>query len=174
MKLLHVLSLCAFLLPSLLRGQSINTEASTVSFEVRNLKIKTVTGTFGNLNGTAVFDPSRIESSRFEACVDAATVDTGNKKRDEHLRTDDFFDVETFPSICFTSIAVSRTPLGYVTRGNLQLLDTTHEVVIPFTYKDGKLSGRFTIHRLAFGLGADTGTFVIGDEVTLTVECVIG
>lgn len=160
-------------MPLLLPGQTIDTDASKVLFEVRNLKIKTVTGSFGNLTGTAVFNPERLQNSRFEACVDASTVNTGSKKRDEHLRTDDFFNVETYPSICFTSVAISKTPLGFVTRGNLQLLDTTREVVIPFMYADGVLKGQFTIKRLEFGLGADTGTFVIGDEVTLTIDCVV-
>lgn len=173
MNLLPVVFFFALVAPLSIFGQTIDSNASTVTFDVRNLRIKTVTGSFGNLTGTASFDPERLQNSRFEACVDAATVNTGNKKRDEHLRTDDFFDVETHPSICFTSVAVTKTPLGYVTRGNLTMLNTTREILIPFTYKNGVLKGEFSIHRLDFDLGTGTGTFVIGDEVTLTVECVV-
>lgn len=174
MKILQALFFCSLFLSFSVSAQTIDAGASKVAFEVRNLKINTVTGSFGNLTGTAAFNPENLESSRFEACVDASTVHTGNKKRDDHLLTEDFFNSATYPTICFTSLAVSKTSLGYVTRGELQLLDTTREIYIPFTYDNGVIKGQFTINRLEFGLGADTGTFVIGDEVTLMVECVVG
>ena len=152
---------------------SINTAASTVNFEIDNFAIKTVKGSFAELEGEVNFNANDPAKSRFSACVNAATVNTGNRKRDEHLRTDDFFNTDVHPTICFTSTGVSKTPLGWVARGQLTLLGTSKEVLIPFTFSDNAIDGQFTIRRLDYGLGANTGTFTVGDEVRIAVHCVL-
>ncbi len=154
-------------------GQSIDREQSTVSFAIRNMKVRTVTGTLAKLTGTAVFNPEKPGASRFEACVDPATIDTGNSKRDEHLRGEDFFDVQQYPSICFRSTGVSKTPLGWATRGLLTMTGVERELVIPFSVEGNTFKGELTLNRLDFNLAASTGTFLVGDEVRISVTCVV-
>lgn len=152
---------------------SINTTASTVNFEIDNFGIKTVKGSFAQLEGEVNFNPNEPAKSSFSACVNAATVNTGNRKRDEHLRADDFFNTDVHPTICFTSTGVSKTPLGWVASGQLSLLNTTKDVLIPFTFSDNAIDGQLTIRRLDYGLGANTGTFTVGDDVRIAVHCAL-
>ncbi len=152
---------------------SINTAASTVNFEIDNFGIKTVKGSFAQLEGEVIFNANDPAKSSFSACVNAATVNTGNRKRDEHLRGDNFFNTDVHPSICFTSTGVRKTTLGWVASGQLTLLNTTKEILIPFTFNENSIDGQFTIRRLDYGLGANTGTFTVGDEVRIAVHCVL-
>src|SRR3989442_5741937 len=79
---------------------------SHVSFAVRYLMVSTVRGRFNGMRGQIYIDESQPAHSWVEAEVDAATVDTQNKQRDAHLRTADFFEVDTYPAITFKSTKV--------------------------------------------------------------------
>jgi polyisoprenoid-binding protein YceI len=80
---------------------------STVEFSIRNLWF-TVHGRFGAVEGSIVLDQSDLSRSSVTAVIKADSIDTGNKRRDAHLRTRDFFDVENFPDIEFRSTKVER------------------------------------------------------------------
>jgi polyisoprenoid-binding protein YceI len=139
----------------------IDAEASEVEFEVDNFRLLEVDGTLSGLQGTLRFDTVEIENSNFIVCVDAATVNTGNEKRDDHLRSADFFDVEKYPKICFTSSSFGRTAEGYVVKGILSIRDVGKEVEIPFTFKDKVFEGEFEINRFDFGVGKEISTFKV-------------
>ncbi|MEO0404984.1 MAG: YceI family protein [Bacteroidota bacterium] len=154
-------------------AQKVNTAESKVDFEISNMKFKMVEGTFGGMTGTIIFDVSNLAGARMDVCIKSSTVNTGNDKRDEHLRKDDFFNVEKFPEICFMSQRFEKTDSGYVVHGKLNMLGVTKDVTIPFVFEGGLFQGTFTINRLDYQLGADTGTFMVGNEVKMTITCVL-
>ncbi|HZN06948.1 MAG TPA: YceI family protein, partial [Pyrinomonadaceae bacterium] len=80
---------------------------STVEFSIRNLWY-TVRGRFGVVEGSIVLDQSDVSRSSVTAVIKADSIDTGNKRRDAHLLTREFFNVENFPEIVFSSTKVER------------------------------------------------------------------
>lgn len=85
------------------------------------MAFNTVEGTFGGMKGTFNFSPNDLENSNFDICIDAKTVNTGNNKRDDHLRTADFFNVEVYPEICFQASNFVKTSDGYIAKGTLKM-----------------------------------------------------
>ena len=164
------LAVLIFGLISHVTGQIIHTEKSLIDFKIGNMGVKTVKGTFGGMKGEVRFDTSSLSSSYFNVCIDASTVNTGIKKRDEHLKNEDFFDVANHPVICFKSGHIIKTPEGYVTKGKLTMHGVTREVTIPFLYTQHMLKGTLSVKRLDYGVG-DTGTFLVSDEVDITIIC---
>src|SRR6184192_475788 len=92
---------------------------SSVNFHVRHLMVSKVHGRFTNWNGTLELDESDLTKSRLAVSIDVASVDTKEAKRDEHLRSPDFFDVEKFPVLTFNSTKIERDGDGYVVTGDL-------------------------------------------------------
>lgn len=174
---MNKLTLIALLLSASIFGfankQVIDQEKSKVTFEISNMKIKTVNGSFGGMKGTVNFNPKDLKNSSFNVCVDAATVNTDNTKRDDHLRTEDFFFVSKYPVVCFESESIQKTSSGYVVKGKLTLHGVTKQITVPFTFENNVLKGTGKINRLDYGVGVETGTAMVGDEVTITVVCVL-
>src|SRR6202000_3061657 len=77
-------------------------QGSTVAFTIKNFGFNTG-GTFSGLQGTISLDPQDVSKASFDVSVDAATVNTGNDLRDDHLRKDGYFDVQKYPRIRFVS-----------------------------------------------------------------------
>ncbi|MCV6630696.1 MAG: YceI family protein [Flavobacteriaceae bacterium] len=148
----------------------IDRSKSSVQFAVRNMKIRTVKGTFSGMQGTVVLDAQNPENSQFNVCIDAASVDTKSAKRDKHLRNEDFFDVDKYPKICFESTKVAQTNTGFIATGNLSMRGITKEVRIAFTQKDLLLKGSFSIQRPDFKVGKNGG-FMVGKTVQLEIVC---
>lgn len=115
------LAVCCCLAIFTMHSQTINATNAFVSFKVINMGFNTVKGTFKDMKGTLDFDVNDLGFSKIEACIDASTVNTNNKKRDQHLREADFFDTDTFPSICFVSTTIEKTSKAYVAKGKLTL-----------------------------------------------------
>src|SRR5690349_12268595 len=82
---------------------SIDASHASAEFSVRHLMVSNVKGNFGKFTGTAVWDPTNLATAKFEASVDVASVNTNQAKRDDHLRSADFFDVAKFPTMTFQS-----------------------------------------------------------------------
>jgi len=160
------------LLGTFLQAQSINTESSKVKFSASNMKWMTVEGTFTGMNGEVNFNEQDPSSSSFNVCVDAATVNTENEARDKHLRNEDFFEVETYPQICFRSTSVTKTSRGYSTSGTLEMHGVSKDVTIDFSHDSGTFTGKLKIKRLEYGVGATTGTFMVGDEIKIEIIAV--
>lgn len=167
---LFLISLCIW---ASSHAQTIDSGKSSVSFEVSNMAFKTVSGSFSGMKGKIKFDPKSISSSSFEVCIDAASVNTENKKRDDHLRNEDFFEVDRFPTICFRSKEIKKEEEGFRTRGVLTIHGVTREVVIPFSFSKGELVGQLTIDRNDFGVGDGYGSFMVGNEVHIMIKCVL-
>ena len=92
--------------PSPERLWEIDPSHSTIGFSIKHMMFATVHGRFGGFRGTIRFDRDRPDDAEVEVEIDAATIDTGITKRDDHLRSADFFDVATYPTITFRSTRV--------------------------------------------------------------------
>ena len=79
----------------------IDTPKSKVSFSIKKLGFLTIKGTLSDLHGSVYFDENNLQNSNFEVSISTLTIDTGNAKRDEHLKSEDFFNVQEFPKISF-------------------------------------------------------------------------
>lgn len=158
---------------------------SQVTFSVKHMMVSTVRGNFKVFGGKLEIDPEHPENSWVEAQADAASVDTREPNRDNHLRSADFFAVEQFPTITFKSKKIE--PLSnneYRVLGDLTMRGVTREVVFNAEYagqlKDmyGKqragLSARTTINRRDFGLTwgvvLETGGALVGDKVNIELD----
>src|SRR5438270_467583 len=89
---------------------------SLAEFKLRHMMISNVKGQFTGLTGTLALNEEDISTSRVEAAIDAASINTGDVQRDAHLKSADFFDVEKFPTLNFKSTRVVRG-----SRGELQV-----------------------------------------------------
>lgn len=154
-----------------LYGQNINTSNSEVSFKVKNMKFNTVEGTFTNMTGAVDYNGTTI--NHINACVLASTVNTNSKKRDKHLRNEDFFNVEIYPEICFESTEITTKNNKHIAKGTLNLHGVSKSVEIPLTIKDKEITGELKINRLDYNVGESTGTFMVGNEITIYISCVI-
>jgi len=158
---------------------------STIGFSVKHMMLATVHGRFGGFSGTIRFDDDRPEE--VEVQIDAATIDTGIKKRDEHLRSADFLDVAAYPTIEFRSTRVeSVSPFGrhhWVVVGNLTISGVTRSVELAVE-QTGEPNRQYAeviefaatakINRKDFGmtfnLPLEGGGFVVGDEVKIAIS----
>jgi polyisoprenoid-binding protein YceI len=139
-----------------------------VSFEIKNLGIKTG-GTIGGVQGTIAFDPAALATSKIEATADVNTINTDNDMRDEHLKKDDYFDVQKYPKISLSSVSFKKANGNSFTgQFNLTLKGKTKLVEVPFTYADNSFKGSFKINRRDFAIGGNSMT--MGDEVTINFE----
>lgn len=160
-------------LAGMANAQTINTEKSIVNFEIGNMKIRTVDGTFSGMKGDLKFDAQDLDNSFFKVCIDAASVNTENEKRDDHLRNEDFFHVEKYPEICFVSRSIIKTADGYITKGQLEMHNVIKEVEIPFTFVNNTFVGQLTIDRFDYNVGKDIKTGMVSAEATLEIICVV-
>ena len=154
-------------------AQTVNSEKSIVNFKIGNMKINTVEGTFSGMNGEASFNVNSPVSSAFNVCIDATTVNTNNKKRDEHLRTSDFFDTQKFSTICFKSSSISKSNGNFLVKGDLTMHGITKEVEIPFTFSNNVFMGTLSLKRLDYKIGEDTSEFMVGNDVEIEITCII-
>jgi len=151
---------------------------SNINFEVRHF-FTPVDGTFSDYNAEIIFDPANLNESMIDVEIMISSIDTKNERRNDHLRTADFFNAEKYPKMTFKSSKIeSKGNNKFVAHGNLTIKDVTKKIEMPFTLlgimdhpRGGKVAGissEFVIDRNAFGVG--TGDFVsdavIGKEVT--------
>lgn len=148
-------------------------EGSKVKFVIKNFGINTG-GTFSGLNGTISFDPANPTASSFDVSADAKTVDTDIEARDNHLRKEEYLNVEKFPTINFKSTKVTKTNSAdfLYMFGNIIIKGVTKEIKFPFkaTPKDdGYLfEGSFKLNRRDFGVGG--GSLSLSDELTVNLS----
>ncbi len=158
---------------------------SSIDFSVRHMMVVNQRGTFRTFSGALTYDEQDPTNSSVEATIDLASVDTREPTRDEHLRSADFFDVATFPTMTFRSKTFERVGEQFKVTGELSLHGVTKRVVLsvaplspeskdPFgTLKVGT-SATTSISRKDFGLtwnkALETGGIAVGDEVKITLE----
>ena len=163
---------------------AIDQDHSTVSFRIRHL-FSYVRGTFNEFAGSLDYAPGHPEQWRASATIQAASIDTRVEKRDQHLRSGDFFSVEQYPTITFTSVkATNVTSAGAKLHGLLTLHGVERPVILDLTIhgegKDqrGALRAGFTatttINRKEFGIiwnkTLEAGQLMLGEDVEITLE----
>lgn len=148
----------------------VDTSKSKVTFEIGNMKVKTVEGGFDKMTGKITFDPNDLKSSRFQACILVSSLNTGNEKRDEHLMKEDFFEEGKYPKICFISSKISKATEGYTAEGKLTMHGVTKVVKIPFSYTNEVFKGSLKLNRYDYKVGEETGTFMVSNEVNIQIE----
>jgi polyisoprenoid-binding protein YceI len=156
-----------------------------VGFAVRHLMISTVKGHFSGVAGVVTVDHDDFATATIEATVDPATVHTGEAQRDAHLRSADFFDVERFPTLTFTSRRVTKTADGrYSLTGDITIHGVTKSVTLDVGAEGvgrdpwGNDRAGFTltgvINRRDFGLtwnqALEAGGVLVGEEVKLSID----
>ena len=167
---------------SSVRTLEIDRSHSEVGFQVRHLLTK-VRGRFNDFGGKIEFDESNPQHSRVDVTIQVNSIDTGEPDRDKHLRTADFFDVEKYPTLRFVSTSVTPADTTYDVVGNLTIHGVTKQVTLPASFlgtaQDPWGNTRFAfeaelkLNRKDFGLtwnaALETGGFLVGDEVTVTL-----
>jgi polyisoprenoid-binding protein YceI len=156
-------------------------EHTLVGFTVRHFAINKVRGKFNEFDGRIAYDETDITRSSMQGTIKVASIDTDNPKRDDHLRSADFFDAANHPEITFVSKRVEKRNNGHVLIGDLTIRGTTKEVTIPFAIT-GKIDGphdktiigfeaTLRINRKDFGVAyhrlMDNGGLVVGDTVEI-------
>ena len=151
---------------------------SGVNFKISNVGISCIYGRFDSFSGGFALDPANPTASSFAMIIKADSIDTNNKKRDEHLSSPDFFNVKQFPGMEFKSTAVKPVDDGYQVTGDF----TMHGVTKPltFTLKGGRTAEfppgkkrtafvtQFTLKRSDFGI--DKFKEMLGDEAYCDVS----
>jgi polyisoprenoid-binding protein YceI len=156
---------------------------SEVTFSVRHMMISKVRGTFGIKSATIVSPENPLELE-LTATVDAASVDTKDEGRDNHLRSADFFDIEKFPTFEFRSTGVRYERGDFLVDGDLTLHGVTKPVTFEVefngfgtdpwgNYKAGA-SAKAVVNREDFGLtwnaALETGGVLVGKDVTIELD----
>ena len=164
----------------------IDPDHSSFQFTVRHMTVSNVTGEFKKVKGTVSIDGNDFTGLKVEVTLDAASVNTDNAKRDDHLRSEDFFDVAKYPTIIFVSKKVTRLDENRLkVVGDLTIRGVTREITVDVDgpspeVKDpgGNIrrgaTGTLKINRKDFGMmwhkTLDNGGLVVGDDVKISVE----
>ncbi len=164
----------------------IDSAHAAANFAVKHLAISTVNGTLGAVTGKVELDDKDVTKSKIEASIDVKGINTREPKRDDHLRSKDFFEVEKFPNITFKSTKIEKGEGNKLkVTGDLTIKgvtkpvtldgELTPEVANPFSKaKTRGFSGTTSINRKDFGLtwnvALETGGVLVGDDVKINVE----
>ena len=159
---------------------------STIEFKIRHLMVSNVKGTFQKVKGLSTFEDQNITDLKVEVTIEAASINTGNARRDDHLRNVDFFDVAKYPTITFISKRVVKSGTNKLNViGDLTIHGVTREVGVEvegLTTEIRDPQGRFRrgatgttrISRKDFGLTwnrvIEAGGLMVGDDVDISVE----
>ena len=164
---------------------TIDPSHSTAGFKIRHLMVANVRGEFSNVTGTVAFDPTEPANSKIQASIDASTIHTRDEKRDAHLKSADFLDVEKFPTIDFVSTKITGSGQEWKVTGDLSIHGVTRQVVLevegptpeakdPWGGTRTGASASTKINRKDFGLtwnmALETGGVLVADELTIHLE----
>lgn len=164
---------------------AIDASHSVVEFAVRHMVVSTTKGRFGAVSGTIVLDQADPRRSSVTAEIDAASIETHEPKRDEHLRSADFFDVASYPTITFRGTQVEPRGADRLrVVGELTIRGVTREVELdvelhgqatdPWGGTRAGFSARTAIDRKEFGLtwnqALETGGLLVSDQVKINLE----
>jgi polyisoprenoid-binding protein YceI len=170
---------------SLTGTYSLDPSHSRIGFVARHAMVTKVRGSFKDISGTGFFDADNPSASHLELTIAAASVDTGNPDRDAHLRSNDFFDMDTYPEITFVTTAVEAAgDSSYTVSGGLTIkgvtkpisfeLEVTGPVVDPWGNTRIGLEGRTTINRKEWGVNwnaaLEAGGVLVSEKVTLEFD----
>jgi polyisoprenoid-binding protein YceI len=163
----------------------IDSAHSEITFAVRHMMISNVRGRFEDFTGTVEFDEENPENSSVEVKIEAASINTREEDRDNHLRSPDFLNAEQYPYLTFKSTRIEQTsPNSGRIYGDLTIRDVTREVVLdvdyagkvqsPFGTESAGFSATTKINRRKWGLewnvALETGGVLVGEEIKIFIE----
>jgi polyisoprenoid-binding protein YceI len=164
---------------------NIDAAHSGINFSIRHMVVSKVRGRFTKFTGAVKLDEGDLTKSTIEASIDASSIDTGTAQRDAHLRSPDFFDVERFHELRFSSTRIEKLAEDrYRVVGGLTIRDVTREVTLDVEYAGrGKdpwgnervaFAAKTTIDRKDFGLGwnqvLEAGGVLVGERVEIELD----
>ena len=172
--------------PASLTGTyTIDPAHSRVGFVARHAMVTKVRGSFDEFEGSGYFDAENPGNSKLELVIKAASVDTRNADRDAHLRSNDFFDMGTYPEITFASTSVEHTgDVRYRVTGDLTIKGVTRPVAVDFEYTGAAVDpygnqrigfeGTTSVNRKDWGVtwnaALEAGGVLVSENVTLEFE----
>lgn len=146
----------------------IDPAASEIRFKATS-RLMDADGTFHRFSGEVVADPGKLATARLTITVAAASIDTGIRMRDSHLRSDDFLDVERHPAIRFESVRVEPRGGHLTVVGNLSMRGVTREIAVPVEAEVGERTliarGEFVLNRRDYGVSYQSRLNPIADAV---------
>ncbi|MDP9407143.1 MAG: YceI family protein [Actinomycetota bacterium] len=172
-------------LNSLTGDYAIDPTHSRIGFVARHAMVTKVRGAFNEFEGTAHLDGSDPSRSSARLLIQAASIDTRNAQRDEHLRSNDFLAMEEFPQITFVSTSARQVDAAtFELTGDLTIKGVTNSVTVPFTYEGSALDpfgntrvgfeGSVAVSRKDYGItwnaALETGGVLVSDKITLEFE----
>ena len=172
--------------PALAADYVLDSSHSTAQFSVKHMMVSTVRGQFDKVSGTVSFDDKDPTKAKIDVAIEAKSINTREPKRDDHLRSPDFFDVAKYPTLTFTSTKVEKAEGGkFKVTGNLTMRGITKPVVLTSDAPTaavknpwgGEVRGIYAtgkLNRKDWGLtwnkALEAGGVLVGDEVTLTID----
>jgi polyisoprenoid-binding protein YceI len=172
-------------LADLTGSYTIDASHSRIGFVARHAMVTKVRGSFNEFEGTAVLDGANPAASTAQVTIQAASIDTRQAQRDEHLRSNDFLAMEQFPTITFVSTAVEQTgDAHFDLTGELTIKGITKPVTIPFSYEgaatdpynnlrvgfEGSVVIKRSDYGVSFNAALETGGVLISEKITLEFE----
>ena len=170
-KLILTLAVSTFVSFLFAQNYTLHEDGSEIKFSIKNFGL-TVNGSFKGLKGKISFNPDNLPASLINAGVDVNSINTGNESRDNHLKKEEYFDVEKYPLISFLSTKItSSTKAGtFIIEGKITMKGVTKDLSFPFTatpVNDGYLlGGEFKLDRRDFGVGSKS--LVMSDNLTVS------
>lgn len=158
---------------------------SSIGFRVKHMGLVEVPGYFRDFTGTVNYDAKDVTKSTVEFTAKATSIDTGVAPRDNHLRSKDFFEVETFPELTFKSTKIEKKGKGLVLTGDFTMKGVTKSISFPFNVagflKDAKsgatrmgVTAETVINRRDFGVNYGTnlpnGSPMLSDNITVVLN----
>ena len=157
---------------------------SRLGFSARHAMVTTVRGAFKDFEGTAHVDTANPANSKVELTIRTDSIDTGVADRDAHLRSADFFEIESHPEITFTSTNVERDGDDWTITGDLTIKGVTHSISVPFEFTGSAqdpfgntrigFEGEATLLRKDWGLtwnaALETGGVLVSDKIKLQFD----
>jgi polyisoprenoid-binding protein YceI len=172
-------------LSNLTGSYTIDPAHTRIGFVARHAMVTKVRGAFNEFTGSAVLDGSNPANSTARVTIQAASIDTRNAQRDEHLRGNDFLAMESYPEITFVSTGVEQTgETEFDLTGDLTIKGVTNSVTIPFTFEGSAtdpfgnvrvgFEGAVAINRKDYGVtwnaALETGGVLVSDKIVLEFE----
>ncbi len=152
--------------------QTIDSAKSTVNFTINNFGVG-VDGTLSELTGKVKFDAANLANSMFEVKIPVKTINTETPKRDAHLQEEEFFDAAKHPFIEFISTSVVKADQGFILEGKMIIKGVTRTEKITFKLENGVYVGNLKIDRQNYKVGGSGMLDTIGDDVTISIRCVV-
>lgn len=187
-RFLALIAAAALLAPlnALAATYSLDPAHSSIEFKVKHLMITNVKGVFEKFKGTVIIDDKDISKSKVDVTIEMASVNTNIAKRDDHLRSPDFFDAAKFPTMTFVSTKVENAGADKLkVTGNLTIKGVTKPVILDVEGPTGEIkspqgdikrgaSATGKINRQDFGVSwskkLDGGGLVVAEDVFITIE----